>query len=63
MHQEEPERPGGAKDDEDSPSGLPEGEDEATPLGGEDADGDRDPSHDEDAMPGIPDEDEPEISG
>ena len=49
------------RDDEEIPSGLPEGEQDTTPLGvDEDADA---PETGEDAMPGIAKEDEPEVSG
>ena len=47
--------------DDELPTGMPEGEDDATPLGvDEDADA---PSSGEGAMPGIAKEDEPEVSG
>ena len=44
----------------DMPSGLPDGEQEQPPLGGDDDGSDAEGT---DAMPGIPDEDEPDVSG
>lgn len=51
--------------DRPDPSGLPDGEQEQepTPLGGEDDRSKQRPRPGEEAMPGIPSEDEPEISG
>jgi len=48
--------------DPDDMSGMPEGEPELTPMG-VDEDSDDAPESGEKAMPGIPTEDEPDVSG
>jgi hypothetical protein len=46
------------------PSGLPDGEDEISPLGVPEADPeDENGGEDEEGMPGIPDEGEPDTAG
>ncbi|MBA3326774.1 MAG: hypothetical protein H0T43_00535 [Solirubrobacterales bacterium] len=53
-----------ARPSDEAPSGLPDGEDEITPLGVPDSDRDDEQDvEDGEAMPGIPTEGEPDTAG